>query len=158
MIPLRALRPDAATPLITKLPHVAYSVCVASTRIFYLAFSDGLDYPALRAIEQMLHCRTEPGLTNRSMLERGLEPIAHEPRQGICILKAGVRPQKWPASPADYVLKLGAAEVQVLACDEYIWVPVEAGSDFSNLLFLCPVSDLSKPATSTKATAFSSNF
>jgi Type II secretion system (T2SS), protein E, N-terminal domain len=145
MLPLRLLQDFRMLPI----------QFVASTRIFYLAFSDGLDYTALYAVEQMLHCRTEACLTNRSTLERGLERIAHEPRQGDLHFEGWREATEMAHITCDYVLKLGAEEVQVAACGEYIWVRLEAGSDFSNLLFRCPVSELEVPITSPKVSAAS---
>ncbi len=132
MLPLRLLQNFRMLPI----------QFVASTRVFYLAFSDGLDYTALYAVEQMLHCRTEACLTNRSTLERGLERIAHEPRQGDLHFEGWRGAAEMAHITCDYVLKLGAEEVQVAACGEYIWVRLETGSDSSNLLFRCPNSAL----------------
>lgn len=145
MLPLRLLQSFRMLPI----------QFVASTRIFYLAFSDGLDYTALYAVEQMLHCRTEACLTNRSMLEQGLERIAHEPRQGDLHFEGCHGAQEMARITCDYVIKLGAEEVQVVGCGEYVWTRLESQSNFSNLLFRCPVSELDKPAESPRVNTFS---
>jgi Type II secretion system (T2SS), protein E, N-terminal domain len=140
MLPLRLLQSFRMLPI----------QFVASTRVFYLAFSDGLDYTALYAIEQMLHCRTEACLMSRSRLEQSLERIAHQPRRGDLHFEGWRAPKEMARITCDYVLKLGAEEVRIVGCGEYIWARLESGSDFSNLLFRCPVPELDKPGASPK--------
>ncbi len=146
VLPLRLLQSSRMLPI----------RFIASTRVFYLAFSDGLDHTALYAIEQMLHCRTDACLVEPSALERGLERIAREPRQGDVHFEGWHEAVEMARITCDYVLKLEAEQVQVVACGEYIWVRLQAGSGFSNILFRCPVSGWDESVISTRAPVFPS--
>jgi hypothetical protein len=108
---------------------------VTATRIFLVAFCDGVDYRALYAIEQMLHCRTEACLLSRSALERALEGIGHEPRNGDLLFESWRDMTEMARITCGYVLKLGAEDVRIVTCGEYIWVRLAAGRDFANILF-----------------------
>lgn len=111
---------------------------VAATRVFHLAFSDGIDYPALYAIEQMLDCRTEPCLVSRSTMDQALERMGHEPRSGDMLFESWRDPAEMARITCGYVLKLGAEDVRIVGCGEYIWVRLEAGREVINLLFQHP--------------------
>jgi hypothetical protein len=113
---------------------------VAATRIFYVAFCDGIDYPALYAIEQMLDCRTEACLISRSSMDRELERMGHESRAGDLLFEGWHDPAAMAQITCSYALKLGAGQVRIVGCGEYIWVRLEAGREVSTLLFRHPLA------------------
>jgi hypothetical protein len=113
---------------------------VVSTRMFYVAFCDGIDYTALYAIEQMLDCRTEPCLISRSSMDRELERMAHEERAGDLLFEGWRDPAAMARVTCDYALKLGAEQVRIAACGEYIWVRLESGNEVATLLFRHPLA------------------
>ena len=111
---------------------------VSSTRIFYVAFSDGIDYTALYAIEQMLDCRTEACLISRSSMDRELERIGHEPRAGDLLFESWHDPAAMAHITCNYALKLGAEQVRIVGCGDYIWVRLETRRELATLLFRHP--------------------
>jgi hypothetical protein len=113
---------------------------VSATRIFYVAFCDGIDYSALYAIEQMLDCRTEACLISRSSMDRELERMGHEARAGDLLFESWHAPSAMAHITCGYALKLGAEEVRIVGCGEYIWVRLEAGRDLATLLFRHPLA------------------
>ena len=100
---------------------------VAATRIFCVAFCDGIDYTALYAIEQMLDCRTEPCLISRSSMDRELERMGHEARAGDLLFESWRDPAAMAQVTCGYARKLGAEQVRIVGCGEYIWVRLESG-------------------------------
>jgi hypothetical protein len=113
---------------------------VAATRIFYVAFCDGIDYAALYAIEQMLDCRTEACLISRSSMDRELERMGHEARAGDLLFESWHDPDAMAHITCGYALNLGAEQVRIVGCGEYIWVRLEAGRDVATLLFRHPLA------------------
>jgi hypothetical protein len=113
---------------------------VAATRIFYLAFCDGIDYSALYAIEQMLDCRTQACLIGRSTMDRELERMGHEARAGDMLFESWHDPAAMAHITCGYALKLSAEQVRMVTCGEYIWVRIEAKSEVSTLLFRHPLA------------------
>jgi Type II secretion system (T2SS), protein E, N-terminal domain len=111
---------------------------VPATRVFYIAFCDGIDYTALYAIEQMLDCRTEACLINRSSMDRELERMGHEARAGDLLFESWRDPAAMARITCSYALKLGAEQVRIVGCGEYIWVRLDAGRQVSTLLFRHP--------------------
>jgi Type II secretion system (T2SS), protein E, N-terminal domain len=113
---------------------------VAATRIFYVAFCDGIDYTALYAIEQMLDCRTEACLISRSSMDRELERMGHEPRTGDLLFESWHDPAAMARITCGYALKLGAEQVRIVGCGEYVWVRLETGRRVATLLFRHPLA------------------
>ena len=113
---------------------------VAATRTFCVAFCDGIDYTALYAIEQMLDCRTEPCLISRSSMDRELERMGHEVRAGDLLFESWRDPAAMAQVTCGYALKLGAEQVRIVGCGEYIWVRLESGREATTLLFRHPLA------------------
>lgn len=112
---------------------------VPATRILYMAFCDGIDYSALYGIEQMLDCRTEACLISRSAMEQALEGIGHERRSGDLLFESWRDPGEMARITCGYVLKLGAEEVRIVGCGDYIWVRLEIDREVQNLMFRRPL-------------------
>lgn len=113
---------------------------VSSIRTFYVAFCDGIDYTALYAIEQMLDCRTEACLISRSSMDGELERMGHEARDGDLLFESWHDAAAMAHITCGYARNLGADEVRIAGCGEYIWVRLEAGCDVTNLLFRLPAA------------------
>ena len=111
---------------------------VAATRTFCVAFCDGIDYTALYAVEQMLDCRTEPCLISRSVMDRELERLGHEARAGDLLFESWRDPAAMAQVTCGYALKLGAAQVRIVGCGEYIWVRLDSDREATTLLFRHP--------------------
>jgi hypothetical protein len=108
---------------------------VPSTRMFHLAFSDGIDYSALYAIGQMLDCRTQACLATRSAVGQALQLIGHERRPRELLFEGWRDAAEMARITCGYVLKLGAEAVRMVGCAGFIWARLSTGPDVANLLF-----------------------
>jgi hypothetical protein len=108
---------------------------VPSTRMFHLAFCDGIDYGALYGIEQMLDCRTQACLAPRSAVARALQLMGHERRPGELLFEGWREASEMARITCGYVLKLGAEAVRLVICGSLIWARLSTGPDVANLLF-----------------------
>jgi hypothetical protein len=98
---------------------------VEATRTLLMAFSQGIDYTVLYAIEQMLGYRTEPCLVCPSVLEKGLQSLARRRRDVVFdrLQDAG----ECARIVANYATRAKAEEVRVARCGEHFWVRLERG-------------------------------
>ncbi len=111
---------------------------VAATRVLYIAFSEGVDYTALYAIEQMLDCRTEACLICHSAMEHRFEEMGQERRPGELLFEGKREASEMARITCSYVLKLGAWEARMVTCGKYVWVRLQCADELTNLLFLRP--------------------
>ncbi len=111
---------------------------VPSTRMFHLAFCDGIDYSALYAIEQMLDCRTQACLATQSAVAQALELIGHDRQPGELLFEGWRDAAEMARITCGYVLKLGAEAVRLVSCGNIIWARLSTGPDVANLLFHRP--------------------
>jgi len=118
---------------------------VKATRTFYVAFSEGIDYGVLNAVEQMLDCRTEACLISRSTMDEALEQIGRDRSAGDLLFEGWRHALEMARITTGYVLKLGAQNVRVVACGGYIWARLSAGRDVANLIFGRPGSQQTQP-------------
>jgi hypothetical protein len=112
---------------------------VAATGVFYVAFSDGIDYTALYAIRQMLDCRTEACLISRSSMNQELERMGRESRPGDFLFESWHDPAAMARITCAYALKLDAKQVRIVGCGEYVWVRLDADRGPASLLFRRPM-------------------
>jgi Type II secretion system (T2SS), protein E, N-terminal domain len=108
---------------------------VAATRILYIAFGAEVNYGVLYAIERMLGCRTEACVISDRCLRDALECLAQERRTGDRLFEGWGDAREMARLTSGYALKFAAPTVRIMGCGEYIWVRLESGSDFANLLF-----------------------
>lgn len=119
---------------------------VEATRTFYIAFSDGIDYSALYALEQMLDCRTEAFLISHSAMDEALEQIGRDRNAGDLLFEGWRHAPEMARITCSYVLKLGAEDVRVVACGAYIWVRLCTGRQIAHLLFRRPCAFEEQPS------------
>jgi len=113
---------------------------VPSTRMFYLAFSEGIDYPALNAVEQMLDCRTEACLISASAMDRALEHSGRQRGPGDLLFEGWRDAAEMAHIACGYAAKLGVKEVRAVGCGGHVWVRLSAGPDVAHLLFRSAVA------------------
>jgi hypothetical protein len=113
---------------------------VRATRVFCVAFCDGIDYTALYAIEQMLDCHTEACLISRSSMDRELERMGHEARVGDLLFESWHDAAAMARITCGYALRFGADEVRIAGCGEYVWVRLETERQVATLLFRHPLA------------------
>ncbi len=111
---------------------------VQSTGMFYFAFSDGINYPAMYAVEQMLNCRTDGCLISHTAMKAALEEIGgHRERQDL--LFEGWRDAAEMARiSTGYITRLEIDEVRIISVGPYIWVRLQKRAEQANLLFRRP--------------------
>ncbi|MBI1749415.1 MAG: hypothetical protein HY234_08105 [Acidobacteria bacterium] len=105
------------------------------TRHLYLAFSDGVDYTSLYAVERMLDCRTEPCMADESALHRAMEEVRHEHTAPEVVFDRIADIAQVAATTRSYAAKLDAQDIRIVACGEYLWVKLQAGPKSCSLLF-----------------------
>jgi hypothetical protein len=106
-----------------------------SSKFLYVAFAESVDYTTLYGVEQMLDCRTEPCMASESSMERALEELRQEPRPPETVFDSVADPREMAATARSYALQLGADDVRVVCCGEYIWTRLESKGQLNNLLF-----------------------
>jgi hypothetical protein len=114
---------------------------VAATRTLYVAFSEGVDYTALYAVEQMLDCRTEASLLTPSALTRVLRRLNQERRPQDLRFEGRRDHAEIARIACGYALKLAAWQVRAVTCGEFVWVRLECHAGATNLLFCRPAAD-----------------
>ncbi len=97
----------------------------ATTRTLLMAFSEGIDYAALNAIEQMLGYRTEPCLVAPSTLREALQALARERTAGEINFDRVRDSDECAHIVANYASTVKADEVRVARCGDYFWVRLE---------------------------------
>ncbi len=108
---------------------------VRASGVFHLAFSGGIDYGVLRAVEEMLDCRTEACVIGQSLMDSGLESLAHSPHVGDLLFEGWRSEAEMARLTVSYLVKLGAESVRVAAMGPYLWVRLNCGQTSVNLLF-----------------------
>jgi hypothetical protein len=111
----------------------------AASRVLHVAFSEGIDYTVLYAIEQMLECRTEACLINESAICRELERIGLSRRPGEMLFEGGRAAGEMARTTSGYALKLGARRVRLVACGDHVWVRLELENGNHDLWFGRPL-------------------
>jgi len=119
---------------------------VESTRTFYVAFSEDLDYSILYALEQMLDCRTQPSFLPASVLAEALEQIGRDREQADLLFEGWRYAPEMARITCTEVLKLGAQSVRIHPCGCYIWARLCSGEQAVNLIFRRPAALPQEPA------------
>lgn len=124
MVPLPVLEASCMAP-VHYLPH---------SRTLYVAFSDGIDFAALRGLEQMLECSTQPCVIGESEMSEALDEIRRLPRPSETVLECPCEPQKLASTTRDWAQSNAAERVRATTCSEYLWIRIENTSNSGHLL------------------------
>jgi hypothetical protein len=108
---------------------------VGATRIMHVAFTGGIAYRALLAIEQLLQCKAEPCITSRQNLTVLLDHFEEHRGRNDHVFENLRRREEIVRITSSYAAKLGAQKVRLAFCGEYLWLRLSAGSESANLLF-----------------------
>ena len=95
---------------------------VESTRTLHIAFSEGLDYHLLYAIELMLDCHTESCLVRPSVLRRHLERIGERHAESEVQFEQVMEVVEFARIIRSYAVRVAAVEIRVAGCGPHIWV------------------------------------
>jgi hypothetical protein len=113
---------------------------ILQTRTVFMAFSEGLDYGAMNAIEEMLECRTEPCLVGSGALDIVLKSMEAERCPGEFLFSGQHDPVEMARITTGFVLKLGGRRVRLVSYGDYAWVRLEGELDPANLVFSLPAA------------------
>lgn len=97
---------------------------VEATRTLLVAFSDGVDYTALYAIQSMLGYHTESCLVNASLLQAHLQTLARI-RVSDDVVFDRVQHSECAQIIVSYAGKVAAKEVRLARCGNHLWVRLE---------------------------------
>jgi hypothetical protein len=98
---------------------------VEATGTLLMAFSEGIDYTMLYAIEQMLGYHTEPCLVCPSTLRENLQALARRRGAGDVVFDRMEDAGECARIIGSYSAKLQAEEVRVARCGEHLWIRLE---------------------------------
>jgi len=96
-----------------------------ATGTLLVAFSEGIDYTVLYAIEQMLGYRTEACLACPSTLREGLRTLASQRNSSDIVFDGMEDTAECARIISSYSAKLEAVEVRVARCGAHLWVRFE---------------------------------
>jgi hypothetical protein len=98
---------------------------IESTGTLLIAFSEGIDYTVLYAIEQMLGYRTEACLVCPSTLRKSLQGLARRREAGDVVFDRTKDAGECAYIIGNYSAKVKAEEVRVAWCGEHLWIRLE---------------------------------
>jgi len=126
------LRVNSSYPRSARLPQIPFTLFesfamvpvdyVEATRTLHVAFSEGIDYNVLYALEKMVGCHTEACMAAPSFVRAGLQALAggrgaHE--LSFAGLTAGPELVRILRS---YCARVSATEIRLAACGGHWWV------------------------------------
>jgi hypothetical protein len=94
---------------------------VVPTATLHMAFSEGVDYGALHAIEQMLGCRTEACLALPSLLRPHLEALTSSRDESEMVFDRVEDVAELARIVCSYAARVSASEIRLASCGEQIW-------------------------------------
>jgi hypothetical protein len=98
---------------------------VEATGTLLMAFSEGIDYTMLYAIEQMLGFHTEPCLVCPSSLQKSLQVLARQRAAIDVVFDRTKDAGECARIIGSYTAKVKAEEVRVAWCGEHLWIRLE---------------------------------
>jgi hypothetical protein len=126
---------------------------VEATRTLLIAFSEGLDYGVLYAIEQMLGYRTEACLVCPSTLQKSLRALVRQRETSDIVFDRTEDIDECARIIANYSAKVRAEQVKLVRCGDYLWIRLERPrEDAVNLLLRAP-QESAGPMAVTSAVA-----
>ncbi len=112
---------------------------VEATRTLLIAFSEGIDYTALYAIEQMLGYHTESCLVCPTFLQKSFEAMPRGRATDDIVFDRIDDITECAHIIGSYSAKLGAHEVRLARCGKHLWIRLERpGQDGVNLVLTAP--------------------
>jgi hypothetical protein len=95
---------------------------VEATGTLHMAFSEGIDYSALHAIEQMLGCRTNPCLALPSRLRPHLEALAVARDEDEVVFDRVEDVAESARIVRSYAARVSATEIRLTSCGDQLWI------------------------------------
>jgi hypothetical protein len=113
--------PEIPFPLLEFFRMIPVAL-VEATGTLLMAFSEGIDYTALYAIEQLLGYRTEACLICPSVLQKILEELAQRRDASDVVFEHAADVAECARIAGNYSAKLGAEELRFAHCGEHLWI------------------------------------
>ncbi len=107
---------------------------LAATRLLYVAVSEGVDYPVLSAIEQVIQCRTVPCLVSDRVMQSMLERV-HSDSHSVQVFDHVSDAAELARITSSYIGRLGSEAVRIVRCGSYLWARLQDRNNFTDLLF-----------------------
>jgi hypothetical protein len=113
---------------------------IAATGTLLMAFSEGIDYSVLYAVEQMLACHTQPCLVTSSILQKGLQLLAPRSGAGDVVFERMQGSGECARIISNYSANVRAREVRLARCGEYLWAGLKRlHQETVNLILRAPM-------------------
>ena len=115
---------------------------VSSTGTLLMAFSEGIDYSVLYAIEQMLGCHTEPCLVLPRVLRTNLAALSEHRPESEIVFDRVADEAECARIIRSYSVRVGASEIRMAACGSHFWVRLLCSDRAPLDLLLRPLSEV----------------
>lgn len=120
---------------------------VKATGTLLMAFSEGIDYSVLYAVEQMLGYHTEVCLVCPSTLRQGLQALAQRRGTRDVVFERMEDMGECARIISSYTAKVGAEEIRLARCGEHIWIRLQGRRcETVNLVLRAPDTASGLPA------------
>ena len=98
---------------------------VEASRTLLVAFSEGIDYTMLYAIERMLGFRTEACLVSPSSMQKSLQALTQHRESTDIVFERLEDAGECAHIISNYSAKVEAREIRLARCGEHLWVRLE---------------------------------
>jgi hypothetical protein len=105
--------------------HMMPVELVEASGTLLMAFSEGIDYTMLYAIEQMLGLRTEACLVCPSTMQKSLEALRRQRRSSDIVFEHLDDAEECIHIIGNYSAKVKARQIRLAKCGEHLWVRME---------------------------------
>jgi hypothetical protein len=127
---------------------------VEATGTLLMAFSEGIDYTVLYAIEQMLGYRTEACLVCPSVLQKSLQALARHRAASDVVFDRVEDAGECAHIIGNYSAKVKAEEVRLARCGEHLWIRLERlRQEAVTLVLRAPLASSQFPVLSSQFSA-----
>ncbi len=121
---LPAIFPGIPVPLLESFQMMPVEL-IAGTGTLLIAFSEGIDYTVLLAIEQMLGYRTEACLMCPSTLRKSLQALTRRRGASDVVFDRLEDTHECVQIIGSYSAKVKAEEIRIALCGDHLWVRLE---------------------------------
>ena len=116
--------PGIPVPLLESFQMMPVEL-VEATGTLLIAFSEGIDYTVLLAIEQMLGYRTEACVVSPSALRESLQALARRRTSSDVVFDRMEDARECARIVGSYSAKVRAEEIRVARCGDHLWIRLE---------------------------------
>jgi len=139
------LRNDWPLPSPNRIPSLPLALMQSARMIpvgysrtnssLYMAFSEGIDYNTLYAIEQMTACHTDPCLASPDLIQAGIDSFSSDSFGNEVVFECGTDVQEFTRIVRSYCVRLNASEIRISVAGSYTWVRLVGSGPTLDLMF-----------------------